>query len=151
MSAPCPICGKPAEAAYRPFCSSRCADVDRPQGQRCRLGMCEADPCGMPCPFGKVCHDDTGECVDDPCRVVTNCPQGKVCDPNKNGECVPDACLGVTCPDPSQVCKLGTCYDPNDFLPDAGQEVHVTTGGSGCTTGGDVGVTTLLAQGDDVV
>ncbi len=24
----CPICGKPAEAAYRPFCSKRCADVD---------------------------------------------------------------------------------------------------------------------------
>lgn len=24
----CPICGKPAVAAYRPFCSSRCADVD---------------------------------------------------------------------------------------------------------------------------
>lgn len=25
---PCPICGKPAQAAYRPFCSKRCADVD---------------------------------------------------------------------------------------------------------------------------
>ncbi len=24
----CPICGKPSEAAYRPFCSKRCADVD---------------------------------------------------------------------------------------------------------------------------
>ena len=24
----CPICGKPAAAAYRPFCSKRCADVD---------------------------------------------------------------------------------------------------------------------------
>jgi hypothetical protein len=24
----CPICGKPVEAAYRPFCSARCADVD---------------------------------------------------------------------------------------------------------------------------
>ncbi|MGB4827853.1 MAG: DNA gyrase inhibitor YacG [Paracoccaceae bacterium] len=24
----CPICGKPAVAAYRPFCSRRCADVD---------------------------------------------------------------------------------------------------------------------------
>lgn len=24
----CPICGKPAVAAYRPFCSLRCADVD---------------------------------------------------------------------------------------------------------------------------
>jgi endogenous inhibitor of DNA gyrase (YacG/DUF329 family) len=24
----CPICGAPAEAASRPFCSKRCADVD---------------------------------------------------------------------------------------------------------------------------
>ncbi|MEO8925650.1 MAG: DNA gyrase inhibitor YacG [Caulobacteraceae bacterium] len=29
MTAPaCPVCGKPQEAAYRPFCSRRCADVD---------------------------------------------------------------------------------------------------------------------------
>jgi endogenous inhibitor of DNA gyrase (YacG/DUF329 family) len=29
MSAPkCPICGKPTDAAHRPFCSKRCADVD---------------------------------------------------------------------------------------------------------------------------
>jgi uncharacterized protein len=24
----CPICGKPAAVAFRPFCSRRCADVD---------------------------------------------------------------------------------------------------------------------------
>ena len=24
----CPICGKPIAAAFRPFCSKRCADVD---------------------------------------------------------------------------------------------------------------------------
>jgi endogenous inhibitor of DNA gyrase (YacG/DUF329 family) len=24
----CPICGKPAEARWHPFCSKRCADVD---------------------------------------------------------------------------------------------------------------------------
>ena len=24
----CPICGKPAVEAFRPFCSRRCADVD---------------------------------------------------------------------------------------------------------------------------
>ena len=24
----CPICGKPAQADVRPFCSPRCADVD---------------------------------------------------------------------------------------------------------------------------
>ena len=27
-AAKCPICGKPVEADYRPFCSRRCADVD---------------------------------------------------------------------------------------------------------------------------
>ena len=25
---PCPICGKPAAPAARPFCSKRCADID---------------------------------------------------------------------------------------------------------------------------
>ncbi|WP_375449932.1 DNA gyrase inhibitor YacG [uncultured Devosia sp.] len=25
---PCPICGKPAQDKFRPFCSARCADVD---------------------------------------------------------------------------------------------------------------------------
>ncbi len=24
----CPICGKPADQKYRPFCSARCADLD---------------------------------------------------------------------------------------------------------------------------
>jgi len=24
----CPICGKPTETEFRPFCSRRCADVD---------------------------------------------------------------------------------------------------------------------------
>ena len=24
----CPICGRPAEPDYRPFCSRRCADLD---------------------------------------------------------------------------------------------------------------------------
>lgn len=27
-SAPCPICEKPAQDGYRPFCSKRCADID---------------------------------------------------------------------------------------------------------------------------
>ena len=27
-SIPCPICGRPADPALRPFCSERCADVD---------------------------------------------------------------------------------------------------------------------------
>jgi uncharacterized protein len=25
---PCPVCRKPSDAKYRPFCSRRCADVD---------------------------------------------------------------------------------------------------------------------------
>lgn len=25
---PCPVCGKPGELKFKPFCSSRCADVD---------------------------------------------------------------------------------------------------------------------------
>jgi endogenous inhibitor of DNA gyrase (YacG/DUF329 family) len=27
-AAKCPICGKPADARHRPFCSPRCVDVD---------------------------------------------------------------------------------------------------------------------------
>jgi endogenous inhibitor of DNA gyrase (YacG/DUF329 family) len=27
-TAKCPICGRPADPTYRPFCSRRCADVD---------------------------------------------------------------------------------------------------------------------------
>jgi len=26
--ASCPICGKPVDAAFKPFCSKRCADID---------------------------------------------------------------------------------------------------------------------------
>jgi endogenous inhibitor of DNA gyrase (YacG/DUF329 family) len=26
--AKCPICGKPADTKYRPFCGKRCADID---------------------------------------------------------------------------------------------------------------------------
>jgi uncharacterized protein len=28
MTPSCPMCGKPVEAKFRPFCSSRCADLD---------------------------------------------------------------------------------------------------------------------------
>lgn len=28
MTGACPICGKPPDKDYRPFCSKRCADVD---------------------------------------------------------------------------------------------------------------------------
>ena len=28
MTAPCPVCGRPAADPFKPFCSRRCADVD---------------------------------------------------------------------------------------------------------------------------
>jgi endogenous inhibitor of DNA gyrase (YacG/DUF329 family) len=28
MARPCPICGKPRQERWRPFCSKRCADID---------------------------------------------------------------------------------------------------------------------------
>lgn len=28
IEAECPVCGKPAEEKYKPFCSKRCADID---------------------------------------------------------------------------------------------------------------------------
>ena len=28
IAAKCPICAKPAEQKYQPFCSKRCADID---------------------------------------------------------------------------------------------------------------------------
>jgi endogenous inhibitor of DNA gyrase (YacG/DUF329 family) len=27
-AAKCPVCSKPADAKYRPFCTKRCADID---------------------------------------------------------------------------------------------------------------------------
>ncbi|MCL4066706.1 DNA gyrase inhibitor YacG [Pseudomonas sp. GX19020] len=42
----CPICGKKTEAASRPFCSKRCADIDlaRWLGDGYRIGGAEDDP-----------------------------------------------------------------------------------------------------------
>jgi len=28
QSAHCPLCGKPTQQAFKPFCSKRCADID---------------------------------------------------------------------------------------------------------------------------
>jgi hypothetical protein len=103
------------------------------------MGMCEADPCKKPCGFGRVCDDDSGMCVQDPCPFVM-CPQGQECDPNRGGMCVDSPCAGTMCPNPGEVCKLGTCYDPADFQPDAGVAEYVTTGGGGgCAAGGGAG------------
>jgi Notch-like protein len=117
-------------------CFGSCAGVTCPTGQRCRLGTCQTDPCGKDCPAPQVCDTPSGTCVADPCGAV-HCPTGKACDPENGGQCIDDPCRGITCPHPGEVCRGGTCFDPSQFLPDAGTEVQVTAaGGGGCNAGG---------------
>ena len=40
----CPICSKPADPAYRPFCSRRCADVDLGRWLNGSYAMPSTDP-----------------------------------------------------------------------------------------------------------
>jgi hypothetical protein len=55
--------------------------------ERCEQGTClarEVEPCGGPCPRGKVCDSRKNVCTSrDPCRGVT-CKPGKVC---RSGVC----------------------------------------------------------------
>ncbi len=127
-------------------CIFSCADIDCPAGERCRLGVCETDPCGAPCAFGLACNDNSGQCVPDGCGTM-NCPTGQYCNPNNNGgTCENDLCVGTQCPSPAQICRGGTCYDPEDLGPDGGVEVKVTAGGGGgCNTGGEAGLLIGLA------
>jgi endogenous inhibitor of DNA gyrase (YacG/DUF329 family) len=60
--AACPICGKPAIEAYRPFCSKRCADVDLQRwftGSYAIPTSDDEDP--DPHPSGARMPDDPGE------------------------------------------------------------------------------------------
>ncbi|MBI3446232.1 MAG: DNA gyrase inhibitor YacG [Magnetospirillum sp.] len=45
----CPVCGKPAQPKFKPFCSTRCADVDlhRWLSESYRVPAVE-DPEGLP-------------------------------------------------------------------------------------------------------
>ncbi len=54
--AKCPVCGKPAAAKFRPFCSARCANVDlgRWLGEEYRV---PGDDTGLPAGAG----DDADE------------------------------------------------------------------------------------------
>jgi uncharacterized protein (TIGR03382 family) len=127
-------------------CVKSCADLECAAGQRCTQGMCETDPCGHACPFGQVCNDNTGKCIDDPCRVVT-CDTGKWCNPG-SGQCEDDPCVinDVTCPNPEDICRGGSCIDPDSLRPDAAGEAHVTVGGGGgCSTTGNSSTGVLLA------
>jgi endogenous inhibitor of DNA gyrase (YacG/DUF329 family) len=40
----CPVCGKPQNAAHRPFCSKRCADVDLAKWLGGRYAIPGAEP-----------------------------------------------------------------------------------------------------------
>ena len=128
-------------------CVPSCADVTCATGQRCRQGTCEPDPCNEHCPFGEVCNDASGQCTEDPCKV-RNCPSGQWCNPN-DGQCEDDPCVtsNIKCPNDGEVCRGGTCVDPDTLRPDAAGESHVTVGGGGgcSTTGGGSGL--LLALG----
>ncbi|MBA3396234.1 MAG: hypothetical protein H0T89_26625 [Deltaproteobacteria bacterium] len=124
-------------------CYGSCAGVECDTGQRCRMGICEADPCGGPCPFGKVCIEADGMCKTDPCTLIP-CQTGEYCNP-QTVMCEPDPCVGTACPDPSEVCKAGTCVDPQSLLPDAAPEIRVTTGGGGgCNTSSGQGLGLLF-------
>ncbi|NVB83127.1 MAG: hypothetical protein HOV81_32415 [Kofleriaceae bacterium] len=129
-------------------CVPSCADVECPDGQRCRQGMCETDPCGHACPFGQACNDSTGQCIADPCKDRTCTDDGQWCNPN-SGQCETDPCVesNVTCPNPGEVCRGGTCFDPDSLRPDGGEASHVTVGGGGgCSTmnGSSAGVLVAL-------
>ncbi len=143
------VCGT-GENCVAGTCAGSCASVDCPAGQRCRLGVCQPEPCDPPCAFGQACQDDTMTCVSDPCSNV-QCPSGQWCNPNNRGACEDDPCViyDVNCAD-GEVCKGGTCFDVQMFLPDAGVDVFVTTGGGGgCNAGhgGGAGGGALLALG----
>jgi uncharacterized protein (TIGR03382 family) len=109
--------------------------------------MCETDPCGHPCPFGQACNEATGMCIEDPCKF-RNCPQGQWCNPG-DGQCEDDPCVAnnITCPGEGEVCRGGTCVDPDDLRPDAAGAAHVTVGGGGgcSTTGSGTGLLVGLA------
>ncbi len=126
-------------------CVASCGDVTCAAGQRCRLGACEADPCDKPCPFGQACNDSTGKCIEDPCKF-RDCPVGQWCNPNE-GQCAEDPCVSseIVCPNAGDVCRGGSCFDPNQLGPDAAPGSFVTVGGGGCSTGNGGGW--LLALG----
>lgn len=53
----CPICRKPADPKYRPFCSSRCADIDL--GRWLKESYAIPDAERVPEPIADAESDDT--------------------------------------------------------------------------------------------
>ncbi len=128
-------------------CVASCADVTCLAGQKCELGACVPNPCAAACFPGQVCHESSGECVNDPC-IGRTCPQGQACD-SQTGQCGADPCLGVTCPGTGEICKEGSCYDPGQFMPDAGSSTpeYVTAAGGGCATENGSGGAAIVLVG----
>jgi endogenous inhibitor of DNA gyrase (YacG/DUF329 family) len=58
MSAPCPICRRPATPDYRPFCSRRCANVDLQRWLTGRYAIPAADTDGDDDSLPSVPDDD---------------------------------------------------------------------------------------------
>ncbi len=61
---PCPICGKPGNRKYRPFCSKRCADIDlgRWFGERYRIpAVSDEEEGGGDLDPGSGADKDSGE------------------------------------------------------------------------------------------
>ena len=87
------------------LCVKRCTTC--PQGQRCKNGVCESDPCdSINCQSGERCEE--GQCVKDPCVTAGNglCKYQRWC---RNAGCSDDPCLAVSCP-ADHTCRQGVCY-----------------------------------------
>ncbi|HEX3759327.1 MAG TPA: DUF4114 domain-containing protein, partial [Kofleriaceae bacterium] len=125
---PCNGVACPASAFCRDgSCIASCAGVRCGPTETCRDGTCVATGCPTGCPGDEICNPGTGECQPARCSA-TACPHTQMCDP-LTGNCVADPCQGVSCP-AGQTCTAGQCG-----LASRGS--LVTTGGGGCSTGGD--------------
>lgn len=63
----CPICQKPADQTYRPFCSKHCADVDLARWFKGGYSIPSTDPEDMEKAFEAIERGETGE-EDEPTR-----------------------------------------------------------------------------------
>jgi MYXO-CTERM domain-containing protein len=109
-----------------------CADcyaTGCPEGQVCRAGVCEPNPCyRKTCGDGEYCDEDgrcvktnchppcrqgekcvRGRCAEDPC-ANKSCSEGEFCDPS-TAQCKVDICRLKTCPGQACVRSTGECAD----------------------------------------
>jgi hypothetical protein len=82
-------------------CNGRCES-----GQRCVRGACKTDLCHkLDCPSGQVCDPGMGKCVTNLCHVSARTCLRQRCSPF-TGQCVDDPCLLVSCPGPCPMCQV---------------------------------------------